>query len=193
MQDLINYLDTLPPGPVKDAQVLSTLLAPCWHLFHGSSDESTFGGKLVGRIEDVRWMTPILSFIIERHGGTVNGSSRADLHTWIVNIDQSTARCDKGRFRQLEKMDSRLDVKPLAQNIAQLISELKEDSYLKWRKDGTVQVNIGKVIPDTRPQQTLIGRRKRFRNELSKILALVGWNQIRANVFSRVVEHSGNS
>jgi hypothetical protein len=35
------------------------------------------GQKLLGRMEEVVWEPPILSFTVERHGGTVQGSSRA--------------------------------------------------------------------------------------------------------------------
>jgi hypothetical protein len=66
------------PGPVENTEV-EGLLIECWGLLGGSSQEGTTADKLSGRIENLRWQPPYLLFQIERHGGTVMGSSRAEI------------------------------------------------------------------------------------------------------------------
>jgi hypothetical protein len=77
------HLATIVPGKITDTTDLEPLLAACWGEFSGD-----YGGmegyKLLGRIEDVTWGPPTLTFTIERHGGTVMGSSRAELQHWEV-------------------------------------------------------------------------------------------------------------
>lgn len=60
--------------------------------------------KLLGRMEQVRWEPPVLSFIVERHGETVNGSTRAELQHWEVAVENRTARIVKTGQRQLKPM-----------------------------------------------------------------------------------------
>ncbi len=57
-------------------------------------------GKL-GRMEDVRWEPPVLSFRIERHGAMGVGSTRAELQNWRVDFDLKPAQCECSRgYRQ---------------------------------------------------------------------------------------------
>ena len=71
----------------------------------------------LGRMEDISWNPPVLSFTIERHGGTVMGSTRAELQNWNVNVETRSATCGVGGHRQLEPMQARLNVKPMAEEI----------------------------------------------------------------------------
>ena len=54
-------------------------LVDAWPNLPGSDDQSTFAEKL-WRTEKLEWRPPMITFRLERHGGTVNGSTRADLH-----------------------------------------------------------------------------------------------------------------
>jgi hypothetical protein len=63
-------------GPISDASELETLLKECWYEFEGADDTKMWPSKLTGRMEDITWDPPILTFKIERHGGTVMGSTR---------------------------------------------------------------------------------------------------------------------
>lgn len=47
--------------------------------------------KLIGRMESVTWTPPILTFRIERHSGTVNGSVYAEMQCWDVDCEQMSA------------------------------------------------------------------------------------------------------
>jgi hypothetical protein len=62
---------------------LDRLLAASWDEFTGDAGGME-GDKLLGRIEDVTWQPPKFTFTIERHGGTLMGSTRAELQDWEV-------------------------------------------------------------------------------------------------------------
>ena len=59
----------------------------------------------------------MLSFRIERHGGTVMGSTCAEVQFWDVDLDRCTAGIRDVTHRQLVKTAPRHDVKALASAI----------------------------------------------------------------------------
>jgi hypothetical protein len=184
LQQLNDYLATIPSGPVPDPGDLERLIAACWHEFKGDYGGMT-GQKLLGRMEEVVWQPPVLSFTVERHGGTVQGSSRATLQEWRLDLDRKTAWCEERRFRQVRGRQPRLDVRALAEEVASLILRHQGDGRLRWYEDGRVRVLIGKVFPDgSAVAQTLVGRRKRFRQALREWLAVEGWMEVGVNVFA---------
>lgn len=145
------------------------------------------GDKLTGRMEQVVWEPPVLSFAIERQGATVKGSSRATLQEWTVDLDKMTVRCAEGRYRQVHARQPRLDVQQLAEEVANLIVQHQQDERLRWYEDGRVRVLVGKVLPDgSAVAQTLAGRRKGFRAALRERLAVEGWQEVGVNVYERV-------
>jgi hypothetical protein len=85
------------------------------------------GEKLLGRMEEVVW-----TFTAERQGGTVQGSSRAFLQEWTLDLARMTARCAEARFRQVRGRQPRLDARALAEEVASLILCHREDGRLKW-------------------------------------------------------------
>src|SRR5262245_9543483 len=102
-------LATLQPGKIPDTTDLEPLLAACWDEFTGD-DGGMEGHKLLGRMEDVTWEPPVLSFTVERHGRTVAGSSRADLQGWAVNVEKQTIFCEPLGHPQVRPMQPRLKV-----------------------------------------------------------------------------------
>jgi hypothetical protein len=160
---ITDFLATIPSGPVPDPADLERLLAACWHEFHGDDGGMT-SGKLLGRMVEVIWQPPVLSFTIERHDGTVQGSSRASLQQWRLDLDKKTAWCEERRFRQCRGRQPRLDVRALAEEVAGLILRHQEDERLRWCEGGRVRVLVGQILPKgSVAAQTLAGRRKRFR------------------------------
>jgi hypothetical protein len=117
-----------------------------------------------------------LRFVLERHGGTVNGSTRAALHHWEIDIDAWTARIVKERHRQLYPQSPRLDVQPLADRVAEAILNQAEHPWITRKPDGSVRVNIGAIIP-AGDQRTTVARRKRFRTALARRLNPHGWQE----------------
>ena len=184
MKNLLQLLSSLRPGSVTDTDALEGPLAASWHEFAGGDEQGMEGYKLRGRTWDVDWNPPVLTFGIDRHGGTVQGSSRAERHRWIVDIFARTATCEKIGFRQLRPMAARLDVRPLAEEVSKLILEHQEDDCLIWNEDRSVRVQIGKIIPaNSAVQRTLEGRRRRFHKAVRDLLTRDGWQHVGRNVY----------
>lgn len=180
---LREYLTQIAPGQITDATKIEGLLAEAWTDLAGET-EGMKPYKLFNRMEDVNWMPPVLTFRIERHGGTVMGSSRAEMQTWTINLEKRSAQCKANSYRQLSPRQRPLDVGPLVEQVAGLILEHVEDPKLKWLGDDSVRVNIGVIIPsNSAVKMTLANRRKRFRLTLSARLAPHGWVQGRANKY----------
>ena len=174
MEKLKTYLNRIGEAEISDSTELENILAECWEEF-----TSEYGGmkphKLLGRMEEVNWKSPILSFVIERHGGTVLGSTRADIQRWNLNIEQKTASVTKAGYRQIYKRDSVFDVEPIADKLAGLIINGRRDELLKWSEEGRVQILTGKIIYG--PRNTAGGRRKRLNKALEERLNPKGWNR----------------
>ena len=120
---------------------------------------------------------PKLTFRIERHGGTVCGSSRAEMQYWVVDVDAATAMLEKSGRRQLRSMQPRLDVTPLAETVAELIVNGERHDWLKWHSPERVRVLVGKILPErSAVKQTLAGRRRRFWAALYEKVESMGWH-----------------
>jgi hypothetical protein len=184
ISQLLDYLSAIQPSSSINSSDIEALLVRAWECFDDSGAEGMESRKLIGRIEDATWNPPVLSFNIERHGATVLGSTRADVHTWKLNLETREATCFHAGRRQLYPTASRLDVNPLAEEIAQLIFESKEDDRLVWKSPHRVRVQVGKVIPgESVKKQTLAGRRKRFRTKLVELVSNAGWQELGPNNF----------
>lgn len=185
MKQLLEYLMSIQAGSISDTAKLETLLATCWDEFAGSKAEGMADYKLHGRVDDVHWNPPVLTFVIERHGETVLGSTRAERHIWMLNVDTRTASCQSVGHRQVRPMQARLDIGPIAEEIVQLIIGYQKDERLRWNKDGSVRVQIGKVLPEgSAVKQTLNGRRRRFQQTVDELLSNAGWQKVRLHVYA---------
>lgn len=184
MEALRAHLRGVSPGPIADPTEIERRLAVCWHQFLGSAAAGMTGAKLVSRMEDISWHPPRLTFTIERHGGTVLGSSRAERHRWELDIEAAAATCARVGHRQLMAMAPRLDVRPLARaTVASILGRQPAES-LRWGPDGTVRVQIGRIIPTgSAVGRTLAGRRRRFWKALDDELIPAGWIQVRHGVY----------
>lgn len=175
--DYFEYLASQPPGPVDGRNNVLSLLGQCWGEFHASRNESTTAAKLL-RAEDVIWDPPNLRFTLERHGGTVLGSSRADLHRWSVDLEKRTAVIDSYSRRQVRPMDARWGADTVADELVKLILAGKTDGRLSWKSDGSVRVLIDKVLPVGGFKATRAGRSKRLREAIRSGVQSHGWMQI---------------
>jgi hypothetical protein len=90
MDGLKRILSAMEPGAIAETAEVERLLAGCWDDLGGVDEGGMQGYKLLNRMEDVVWRPPVLSFVIERHGGTVMGSTRAELQHWSVDVDERT-------------------------------------------------------------------------------------------------------
>lgn len=186
MEKLLDYLNSQRPGDLLSVSELAPLLAACWHQIEGGNAGGMEPYKLHGRMESVRWGPPLLTFTIERHGGTVLGSSRAELQVWQINLNTRSATCESRGYRQLKPAKKKLDVKAIAEDVAELIDSGREDSRLQRNPDGTVRVLIGNIFPEgSAVKQTVADRRKRFRTHLCHLLVARGWQVVRSNMYQK--------
>ncbi len=127
---LFGWLADVQPGLVEVSDHLENLLADAWDEFQGGDEESIAGYKVRGRLERVEWKPPLLSFVIERHGRTCVGSTRADL-----------------------------SIQRLADEVAGRIVRGEPDERVYRSEDGSVHVVLGRVFPKgTGYQQTVLPR-----------------------------------
>ena len=187
LKRLCDFLGATPPGPLapeSDAE-LESLLVDAWDSLDGGDLGGMERYKLIGRVEDSEWSPPRLSFQIERHGGMGYGSSRAEMQGWVVDIEEKTATCQQAGFRQLRARAKPLDVEPIAENVADTILNGESAPWLQRNRDG-VRVLSGQLLGDpSTPKQTLTGRRKRFRQALTRRLEPHGWEAKGAGFYGR--------
>jgi hypothetical protein len=161
MEALRRFLNGTAPGPIDQTTELAALLVDCWDEFDGDSGAVEPFNHLC-RIENARWEPPRLTFVIERHGATVLGSSRAELQNWTLDLDRVTREYESGQ-RQLRPTQPPLDVDPIADEIAALIENGTPDSRLAWYDTDRVRVLIGEIVPRmSAARQTVDGRRRCF-------------------------------
>lgn len=179
-QRILRLLSELIPGPVPQdrTQVILQELAAIWGELEGGG-EASMSSEKVGRAEDLRWHPPVLSFVIERHGGTVLGSSRAEMQAWSVDLDAMSADWGASGFRQLRPMSppwTRADAQIAAEQAAQAIREGRDEPYLRWSRDRqSVQITAaGRLFPDG-PKETVTARSRSFSAALTKVLD--GWER----------------
>ncbi|MFC5583269.1 hypothetical protein [Rhodanobacter terrae] len=177
LQQLRDLLNPVPESTFSRDQhdEIESLLACCWDQLVGGSDGGMKAEKLSGRIENMTWSPPQLTFEIERHGGVVLGSKRAEMQKWAVDVEHGTATCTEGRARQLYPNTPKLNVVPIAEDIAGLISNGTLDPRIRWIGANLVKVEIGKIIPMNSPKDTVRGRRDRLKVQLAHNLSLIGW------------------
>jgi hypothetical protein len=177
INSLIDHLNKLDHGPISDSEkpVVLKLLSSCWPDLHGSDDQKTSEDKLC-RAEELAWDGSILTFALERHGGTVNGSTRGALHYWEVDILSGRAEIVRRGVRQLSPMDHRMNTSAKAENVANQILSNEQHKNLQWRPNNYVVLNIGEIIPETNAQTTA-SRRKKFRAKLESVMLTHGWKR----------------
>ena len=189
-----NYLDAISPGKLSDDQrgEVDSLLSGCWDDLKGSKDGGMATYKLNGRVENVEWAPPILSFNIVRHGGTVLGSSRGEIQQWNIDLNRGTAACETIGHKQIHPSAKPLDVKSIANEIAALITDGRKDERLTWRGTNWVKIAVGEIIPETN-KQTTSRQRRRFWEALERILKSSGWNRKSSLVFEHFdADHQPN-
>ncbi len=177
VNQLLRYLESASAGQLTADQgvAVQALLASCWSDLKYADGGGMHGGKLSGRMEALRWQPPALTFTIERHGGTVQGSSRAELQDWSIDLQAGTATYSSRRHRQLRPAARKLDVKVLSEELASVIAAGRQDDRVDWLSQDSVRIKMSAVIPAT-VAQTTQSRRRRFREQLAALLHAQGWH-----------------
>jgi len=185
MSVLRTFLDAQGAGPVVEHEGLIARLVPVWPDLEGAGDQAMEPRKL-RRMENPEWRPPVLTFTIERHGGTVHGSTRADRQTWTVNLDSATALPAESGYRQLRPRAAPLRVESLVAEVVRLVGDSNDHEWLKWSADHeTVRIAVGQIIPAGGSKQTLDNRRRRFGATLQSAMAEAGWAKTAPATFVR--------
>lgn len=164
-----------------ESSALESLLIDAWSSIAGSEETKLVARKLM-RLECLEKRDGKLYFDIERHGGTVHGSTRGEVYTWEVDVDHASATIIKKTHRQLYKADKRLDVGPMAQELADCIIGKLSHPHLKWNENkSSCKLLIGNAIPKTN-KHTTAGRRDRLRYGLNALLLPQGLGVTNRNV-----------
>jgi hypothetical protein len=175
LEDLTSFLAAGGPREL-DPDEIARRLSLVWDDLAGSTDHAMRRDKLV-RIESAEWDPPLMRFDIERHGATVGGSIYGEVQHWAVNLVDMTAEMVSSTKRRLHAASKPLDVQPMAEQVAKLMTDGADSDLLEWSRDRkSVRVLSGRVIPSSGPQQTVAARRKRFAGALSEILTPEGWS-----------------
>ena len=189
IKDLAAALRDIPMGQIpsaKEDEILK-LVGECWHEFEGSADSKMEFSKVErdGGPANFTWKQPILSFTIERHGSFVLGSKRAEKQQWSLNIIEGTAQHGVVGFRQMQPKAPALDVKAIATIVCEEVqkgpakdSDLVSQGVLIWKGHNEITIRHGKLIPADGFNQTVSGRRKRFRADLRAKMKEIGWEII---------------
>jgi hypothetical protein len=181
---LVEFLNSLPAGKVPDSgkasRAICSFLSDCWDDIPGSDTGKVGSGRL-DHIKQLEWNPPDLSFVILRHGGTVMGSSRAELKGWTVDVERRTAVCGPAGHRQIKPLAPRLDFTRITDEIVSAIKSGIDDPRLTWSPQRDwVKVNLAKAIGKTpsQPKETVRGRTKNLRDRLIQILTQkLGWKR----------------
>lgn len=133
------FLDSVAPGKVSadlEQEVVDRLSAS-WSSLSGADKASMTERKISSdRVEKLTWQPPVLSFVIERHGGTVKGSKLGELQGWVIDLERHEATFSIVGSRRLVAFAPKLDVQALALEQFGLIQQREIDGRLRW-KDAT--------------------------------------------------------
>lgn len=191
MTDPIRVLREVLAAPTPPAGEIEAHLALVWDALAGD-DGGMLGRKLHGRMEAVVWNPPVWTFRIERHGATVLGSSRAEVQEWTVDLEQRTKSVVVVGRRQLQSPQPRMNVMPVAEELASAILGGRQDPRLKWDGAGRVRLLMNTVLPTgSAVKETLAGRRKRMREAVAALLGPIGWQAVGSNWYTQT-ENAGN-
>lgn len=190
LRKLLSILSAQPKGKIRNVESVEMVLKSVWHLFEGSYDNAMAAQKL-GRMENLEWNPPILSFVIERHGGTVFESTRAELQRWNFDLEQLTARSSKDAgFRIVSPVANtvitKAEIDRLALELILLIESNSNDERLQWTDQNNVRVILSKVFRDG-VKQTVRDRQKRLKQALQS--KLTSWEFAEPNKFTRQNSH----
>jgi hypothetical protein len=161
--------------PSPDSIDVARHLMACWHCLECGSDGGIKAEELAGRIEGLAWTPPLISFQIELHGATVQGSTRSMVQSWQVDVDRGTASISGSAQRQLYQMEQRLDIRWVAAELAAAICQRRPDSRISWRDGAATVITASTVV--TANRQTTAARRKRLTKELQRLMAERGWRR----------------
>lgn len=192
VENLYRHCTTLPPGPVADELSLRRLLADAWDDF-GSDDGGMEPYKLLRPLEAVSWSPPVLSFVIERHGGLAVGGTRAERQHWHVDVEAGTATLGMVGWRQNKPQSDDFPVKATAAEVIEAIRNGQKHDRLQWDGPNKVKLMTTKLFPEgSGYRRTVEGQRKRFRSYVTEALLAESWIRLGNDLFERSSKETGS-
>lgn len=193
VEKLHRHCTTLPPGPVAYEPALRRLLADAWDDLV-SDDGGMEPYKLLRPLEAVSWTPPILSFVIERHGGLAVGGTRAERQHWHVDVEAGTATLGKVGWRQNKPQRDDFPVlKATAAEVTEAIRNGQNHDRLQWDGPNKVKLLTTKLFPEgSGYRRTVEGQRKRFRSYVTAALIADGWIRLGNDLFERSSKRTGS-
>lgn len=192
VEKLYRHCTTLTPGPVADELSLRRLLADAWDDF-GSDDGGMEPYKLLRPLEAVSWSPPVLSFVIERHGGLAVGGTRAERQHWHVDVEAGTATLGKVGWRQNKPQSDDFPVKATAAEVIEAIRNGQNHDRLQWDGPNKVKLMTTKLFSEgSGYRRTVEGQRKRFRSYVTEALLVESWKRLGNDLFERSSKETGS-
>ncbi len=180
---LKKHLAGLPQGEVATSRTLISLLAGCWHDIGGAPRQGMKAPTLA-EISSLQWEPPLLSYTIQRKMPA--GSQHTALQAWSLDLNHNRATCVKSWIdRQVPERPGQMNAESVAGELAEAIFGRNNDRRLRWGRDATVRVLMAKVFSyGSGSMQSVAGRRKRLREELTRLLTDRGWHELRRDVYA---------
>jgi hypothetical protein len=186
--ELKTILRKLPHGsiPLGMRDKVLELVEESWDKFDGSNRTKMEVGKIDRDDDpmDLLWDQPKLTLTVDRHGGAVMGSTRAERQTWTLNLETLTTIQSVSGYRQLRPNSRKLDVTPIAKAVCEAVqrgpasaSDLINRGIVEWRGGDEIRVKHANLIPNVGPNDTISGRRKRLREKLKSEMEAIGWEE----------------
>lgn len=182
---LKTYLSTVRPGNIADVHELERIVAAHWDELSSNGDGGMESYKLLNRMESVTWKPSILSFTIERHGGTALGSTRAELQHWEIDVERETATMASTGNRQLAPMASRLPIKSIAVELSRAIIDGKEDDRVRRQGDELVVLASDIFPKGSGFNRTVESRRQGLCKHVANMIEEYGWSKVGWNRFRK--------
>lgn len=171
--ELREFLDA--GGDVRDRL---ELLKWVWSDLDGG-DETSMAGFKLDRMEDVSWRSPVLSFVVERHGAASLGSRYAEKQGWVVDLEARTARHVVVGRRAVRSGPPRLDVDAIVVELLAAVAGGGDDPRVRWSADRASFRLLSSVAVDPDgfglAAQTRVSRSRRLRKRLDPDLRELGW------------------
>ena len=165
------------------------LVAEGWGELYGSGATRMGSWKIVRNEgpSELTWDPPVLSFTIERHGGLVCGSSRAERERWYVDLKERTAQQASAGFKQIHPPAPAFTSKESRARADEVCAAVREGpnsaspllarEIVAWKSENEVVVKGAALVPSAQYKQTTSGRRKQFRRDLESKLQEIGWKR----------------
>lgn len=185
MEQLRDYLASLPAGPVAEAGVLAAEVAACWEHFAGSSAARIPAAEVLWRLRNAIWRPPLLSFDLASGAREEASFASPAALRWALDVENETAAVAAPAHHGTAPTRPRLDMAELAEQIVRLILAHRRDHRLRWYSDGSVRVAVGTILPEGAGfKQTISNRRRKFRRALEDQLPTAGWRKVKDYVFA---------